>query len=174
MVFPICSYIDIHMEEAPLSDLPLFLLFTDCNEITDGVFCLKNVCKTHSCVSCCYHTEMLLLREDIDRIAGLGFDEQFFSISTPDGFIALKNSRMGRCVFHDGTKCTIYENRPKGCKLYPIIFDEDTMLAVRDELCPYRSEFALSHSSKRQLGIVYPQLLREKSQRNGAEKESIA
>jgi Fe-S-cluster containining protein len=123
-------------------------------------------------VSCCYDTEMLLLREDIDRISGLGYDEQFFSTTTSDGFVALKNSRMGRCVFHNGKECTIYENRPKGCKLYPIIFDEDTKLAVKDHLCPYRSEFNLSRSSKRQLSIVYPRLLAEKSERISLEKEA--
>jgi Fe-S-cluster containining protein len=133
---------------------------------------LKNVCKSHQCVSCCYHTEMLLLQEDIVRIAGLGYDEKFFTITTPDGFRALKNSRKGRCVFHDGTECTIYENRPKGCKLYPIIFDEDSMSAVKDVLCPYRSEFSLSHKSKKDLSIVYPRLLLEKSERMTKDIES--
>jgi uncharacterized protein len=78
---------------------------------------------------------MLLLDEDVKRIAGLGYEEQFFAAGS-EGFKVLKNSEAGRCVFHDGTQCTIYENRPKGCKLYPIIFNEDSMSAVKDDLCP--------------------------------------
>ena len=104
---------------------------------------------------------MLLLKEDVERIVGLGFEEKFFA-SKSKGFMVLKNSRAGRCVFHNGTQCTIYENRPKGCKLYPIIFSEDSMSAVKDDLCPYREEFRLSEKSKRELSDVYTRLLSER------------
>ncbi len=104
---------------------------------------------------------MLLLDEDVKRIAALGYKEEFFA-NGAEGFKVLKNSRAGRCVFHDGAKCTIYENRPKGCKLYPIIFDENSMSAVKDDLCPYRNEFALSAKAKKELSEVYPQLLNER------------
>jgi uncharacterized protein len=107
---------------------------------------------------------MLLLDEDVKRIAGLGYEEQFFAEES-EGFKVLKNSRAGRCVFHDGTRCTIYENRPKGCKLYPIIFDEDSMSAVKDHFCPYRDEFVLSAKANRELSAVYPQLLAERLER---------
>ncbi|MDG6923530.1 MAG: YkgJ family cysteine cluster protein [Nitrososphaerota archaeon] len=116
-------------------------------------------------MSCCFHTEMLLLDEDVERISGLGYEEKFF-VAKSQGFKVLKNSRAGRCVFHDETRCTIYENRPKGCKLYPIIFNEDLMSAVKDDLCPYREEFRLSAQAKRELSDdVYPQLLAERLER---------
>src|SRR5579871_83931 len=99
---------------------------------------------------------MLLLDEDIARIRRLGYEENFFvTKNSQDGFKALKNSSAGRCVFHDGRKCTIYENRPKGCKLYPIIFDEDQGHAVRDKLCPFRDEFMLTSQTKHELKQVY-------------------
>jgi Fe-S-cluster containining protein len=107
---------------------------------------------------------MLLLDEDVKRITDLGHEEEFFVILS-EGFKVLKNSRAGRCVFHDGRQCTIYENRPKGCRLYPIILDEDSMSAVRDNLCPYRDEFTLSQKVKRELLEVYPRLVTERSDR---------
>jgi Fe-S-cluster containining protein len=108
---------------------------------------------------------MLLLDEDVKRIIALGYDEQFFAKKDSDGFKVLQNSGAGRCVFHDGSQCTIYENRPKGCKLYPIIFDENSMSAVRDKLCPYRNEFSLTQKEKKELWNIYPRLLSESSQR---------
>ncbi|MHB8566742.1 MAG: YkgJ family cysteine cluster protein [Nitrososphaerales archaeon] len=125
---------------------------------------MKNVCKSHRCVSCCYDTEMPLLDEDVKRIIGLGFKEQYFAARSK-GFKVLKNSSEGRCVFHDGKQCTIYENRPAGCKLYPIIFDEDLSLPVRDELCPYRNEFGLSAKAKKELTEVYVNLISERGAR---------
>jgi len=104
---------------------------------------------------------MLLLDDDIKRIAGLGYDEHFF-VELQEGFKVLRNSKAGRCVFHDGTKCTIYENRPKGCKLYPIIFDLDSKSAVKDSFCPYNDEFNLSPKAKRELPILYSQLQSER------------
>lgn len=108
---------------------------------------------------------MLLLDEDVERISDLGYDRNFFSSVTLKGFKVLKNSREGRCVFHDGTNCTIYENRPKGCALYPIVFNEDSMSAVKNYSCPFRDEFFLSWKAKKQLPNVYERLLRESADR---------
>jgi uncharacterized protein len=108
---------------------------------------------------------MLLLEEDIQRITSLGYEERYFAANS-QGFKVLKNSREGRCVFHDGTQCTIYENRPRGCKLYPIIFSEDSMSAVKDHLCPYKEEFKVSAKATRELSsYVYPRLLAERLER---------
>ncbi len=103
---------------------------------------------------------MLLLEDDVKRIEGLGFKENYFAVES-DGFKTLRNS-SGRCVFHDGKKCTIYSNRPAGCKLYPIIFDEDLNHPVKDGLCPYRDEFQLSLKAKRELSHVYLKLIDER------------
>ena len=113
---------------------------------------------------------MLLLNEDVKRIARLGYEEDFFARTNSEGFKMLKNSSEGRCVFHDGTKCTIYSDRPKGCKLYPIVFNEDTMAAVKDSLCPFRDEFSISQKAKKELANIYPLLLNESTQRILARK----
>jgi uncharacterized protein len=119
---------------------------------------VTNVCKRHHCVSCCYDTEMLLLDDDVRRIKDLGFEESCFAIYS-HGFKMLKNSGQGRCVFHDGKRCTIYENRPAGCRLYPVIYDENTNRPVKDRLCPFRAEFDLSWKAKQQMTDVYHSLM---------------
>jgi Fe-S-cluster containining protein len=125
----------------------------------------KNVCTTHRCVSCCYDTEMMLLEEDITRIQGLGYEESFFT-RTSEGFKVLKNSAAGRCVFHDSKQCTIYENRPKGCKLYPVVYDEQLALAAKDVDCPFRNEFNISRRSRKELSSIYSSLIAERSERS--------
>ncbi len=104
---------------------------------------------------------MLLLNDDVKRIVGLGFDESYFAIES-DGFKMLKNSSKGRCVFHDGKQCTIYANRPAGCKLYPVVYNEDLNRAVKDRLCPFRTEFDLSSEAKEELDDVYLTLMEER------------
>ncbi|MGI0090998.1 MAG: YkgJ family cysteine cluster protein [Nitrososphaerales archaeon] len=126
---------------------------------------MKNVCKAHHCTSCCYGTEMPLLRADVQRLVLLGFKEEFFTVES-DGFKILKNSSHGRCVFHDGKQCTIYPDRPNGCKLYPVIFDEDQNHPVKDELCPFRNEFGLSPRTGQELTDVYTKLIEERQDRN--------
>ena len=116
---------------------------------------------------------MLLLEADVQRIVSLGFKEISFTVES-DGFKMLRNNSSGRCVFHDGKQCTIYSNRPAGCKLYPIIFDEDLDHPVKDGLCPYRDEFDLSLEAKRELSGVYPKLIEERRRRHmGASLRAI-
>jgi Fe-S-cluster containining protein len=108
---------------------------------------------------------MLLLEADVQRIVGLGFKEISFAVEF-DGFKMLRNNSRGRCVFHDGEQCTIYSNRPAGCRLYPIIFDEDLDHPIRDGFCPYRDEFDLSLKAKRELSGVCPKLIEERRRRH--------
>jgi len=108
---------------------------------------MKNCCIHHKCIECCLETEMSLLKEDIERIKGLGFDYDYFVVDR-DSWLQLKN-RDGRCVFNDGNQCLIYENMPEGCKSYPIIYDEDKNCATLDEDCPHRDEFKISESNLR-------------------------
>jgi hypothetical protein len=116
---------------------------------------------------------MLLLEADVHRIVDLGFRESSFAAES-DGFKMLRNSSSGRCVFHDGKQCTIYSNRPAGCRLYPIIFDEDIDHPVKDGSCPYRDEFDLSLKAKRELSNVYPKLIEERRRRHvGASLRAI-
>lgn len=103
-------------------------------------------CVKYGCVKCCVETEMLLLEEDIERIGKMGFEYEYFVVNR-DGWLYLRNAE-GRCVFNDGGKCLIYENRPLGCKLYPLVYDEDHGIVTLDEYCPHRNEFKVSRADE--------------------------
>ena len=105
---------------------------------------------------------MLLLDDDVQRIKDLGFTESYFAVDSDDGFKMLKNGDQGRCVFHDGNQCTIYANRPAGCKLYPVIYDERIDRLVKDRSCPFRTEFDLSLKAKQEITDVYYGLMQER------------
>lgn len=92
---------------------------------------------------------MPLSIEDINRITELGFPKDFFVVKR-NGWLQLKNYH-NRCVFHNGKICSIYPNRPEGCKLYPIIYDMDAGCAIFDSECPHRDKFLMSKNKKRRL-----------------------
>lgn len=74
------------------------------------------------CGKCCENTEMILLMDDIERIASLGFKVKDFVVYSK-GFPRLRNVD-GRCVFLDPKTrlCKIYDWRPRGCRLYPLVY----------------------------------------------------
>ncbi|MET1124358.1 MAG: YkgJ family cysteine cluster protein [Archaeoglobaceae archaeon] len=89
-----------------------------------------------SCAKCCLETEMILVREDIERLRALGY-EDFYEFR--DGFYRLKNVD-GKCVFLKNNVCEVYEHRPLGCRVYPLIYDEECG-TVLDPYCPHREVF---------------------------------
>jgi len=99
-----------------------------------------------NCGICCTETEMLLSKKDIKRLEKLGFDQTQFVIYDKKGYATLKN-REGYCVFYDlnQRKCSIYTNRPLGCRVYPVILDENTGI-VFDNVC--QSSMTISQSEK--------------------------
>jgi len=107
-------------------------------------------CKTNDvlCGKCCYSTEMILTIDDILNIINLGFDIKYFSLFK-DGFMRLRNIN-GHCVFLDvnTNKCKIYNNRPIGCRLYPLVYDPWSDNVVIDDLCPKSSSLKLSDAEK--------------------------
>ncbi|WP_290900196.1 YkgJ family cysteine cluster protein, partial [Ferroglobus sp.] len=78
-------------------------------------------CLKINCHKCCEETEMQLSKHDIRRIEKLGYKVDEFS-EIKDGVRVLKNVN-GKCFFLRNGKCSIYEFRPFGCKLYPIVWD---------------------------------------------------
>jgi Fe-S-cluster containining protein len=54
------------------------------------------------------------------------------------GFAQLRNKK-GYCIFYDTEKvaCKVYEKRPMGCRIYPVVYSEDDGV-VADDLCPER------------------------------------
>jgi Fe-S-cluster containining protein len=88
-----------------------------------------------NCGICCTETEMLLAVKDIRRLEKKGFSKNYFAEIDKQGYAVLKN-RNGYCVFYDlkGHKCSVYADRPSGCRVYPVILDEEKGI-VFDEIC---------------------------------------
>nr|AIF04991.1 putative Fe-S oxidoreductase [uncultured marine group II/III euryarchaeote KM3_178_D06] len=111
----------------------------------------RTPCLERGCSKCCRETEMPVTRADISRITALGHKLSFFTIVQPDGSVRLANSNETKaCVFlttdsaeedAPGT-CSIWKDRPEGCRIYPLILDELDQPFL-DELCPHRDEFSI-------------------------------
>lgn len=84
---------------------------------------------------------MVLLREDVERLERAGFEKKSF-VAESGGFPRLRNVG-GYCVFYDtvSRRCRVYDLRPLGCRLYPLVFDE-ALGARFDEECPLSEEFS--------------------------------
>lgn len=102
----------------------------------------KNPCRVHRCIECCIQTEMLLINYDVDRIKKLGFEKNFFVIE--DGCLLRLKNESGRCVFLKDYGCSIYEYRPEGCRLYPLVYNPYKNHFEMDHLCPFNFEFKIS------------------------------
>lgn len=95
-------------------------------------------CKRNGyCGKCCYETEMPLTREDLNRIKSLGFKPEDFSVVV-EGVRRLRNVG-GKCFFLKNNECTIYEFRPEGCRIYPLVLNDEGEVVV-DDLCPLKDE----------------------------------
>lgn len=83
---------------------------------------------------------MELTPEDVKRITEAGFSG--FHIHMDDA-LTLRNVN-GRCFFLDPLgRCGIYEIRPEGCGLYPLVMDVASMVPCLDEGCPFIEEFKI-------------------------------
>jgi uncharacterized protein len=92
-----------------------------------------------NCGVCCTETEMLLSKKDIKRLEKKGFSQNQFVNFDKQGYAVLKN-REGYCVFYDRKNhfCSVYADRPAGCRVYPVIVDEDVGI-ILDKICQSRS-----------------------------------
>jgi len=101
------------------------------------------------CGICCTETEMLLSFKDIERLEGKGYNRNFFVRFDSEGFATLRNQR-GHCVFYDTEKkcCKVRAHRPAGCRIYPVIYDEDKGIIV-DSICPSRDSVTEKQKTKR-------------------------
>lgn len=78
---------------------------------------------------------MELSSEDISRLEEVGYRRDQFSVLDNRG-VRLVNVD-GWCFFYSLAErnCRVYENRPLGCRLYPVVYLADEG-AVIDGLCP--------------------------------------
>jgi len=81
---------------------------------------------------------MLLSKEDIEKLERVGFSREDFTVTGGDGLTRLRN--VGEwCYFYDSEerKCQVYECRPLGCYIYPVIYSSEEGV-ITDEICPMR------------------------------------
>ena len=80
---------------------------------------------------------MELSSEDIERLETIGFRLEDFAVIDGDG--ARLRNVDGYCYFYSCSekKCQIYEKRPQGCCLYPVVYVVNKG-ATFDRLCPMR------------------------------------
>jgi len=87
---------------------------------------------------------------DVNRIIKMGYKIRDFAEKS-EGIWRLKNVD-GRCFFLNWNgKCRIYEYRPYGCRLYPLIYDWNEHKITLDNLCPYRMDFNFNAKDARML-----------------------
>jgi hypothetical protein len=78
---------------------------------------------------------MELSNDDVKRLAEAGYCPEEFAVMR-NGVPHLRNVN-GWCYFYSiaDKRCRVYEKRPLGCHLYPVVHVEGKG-AVVDELCP--------------------------------------
>jgi Fe-S-cluster containining protein len=111
-----------------------------------------------NCGICCEETMMELSSEDIERLEERGYRLEEFAV-TVDGITRLRNVD-GYCVFYNRTdkKCKIYEKRPIGCYLYPVVYLANEGVII-DELCPMGQ--TISEQELRTKEIILYKLLKK-------------
>ena len=116
---------------------------------------------------------MLLCEEDIKRIEKLGYSREYFAEVDKDDFIRLRNIN-GHCVFLDPVSnlCKIYPNRPTGCKLYPVIFDQNKNKCIVDKFCPMwhtvtkREKLQACRALRRLVDRIFEEQKKRKNKKN--------
>ena len=93
------------------------------------------------CGVCCMETEMLLSREDIEKLEREGYRREFFVLFYKEGYAKLRNMQS-HCVFYEvkSCRCKVYAARPLGCRLYPVIYVEAKEIVV-DKICRAKGKF---------------------------------
>ncbi len=106
------------------------------------------------CGVCCKETEMLLSDEDIERLERRGYKRDFFVNIDEEGYATLRNLN-GFCVFFDPEKrvCRERPNRPLGCRIYPVMLDEDKGIVV-DALCSAKDTISEKQKAKNGKKVV--------------------
>ena len=113
-------------------------------------------CRLHSCSYCCIATHMPLTGTDIKRITRQGYRYRDFVIRRKRERY-LKNIN-GKCFFLRDDGCKIYSYRPKGCRLYPLVYNEITGQGVIHDFCPHGNFFKVSNDDVERLRSLVKEL----------------
>ena len=92
---------------------------------------------------------MLLSEEDIARLEKKGYSKDSFVRFDQEGYALLRN-RQGCCVFYNNAeqRCDVYAFRPAGCRVYPVLHDEEKGIVV-DSICHAQTTVTEEEKAKR-------------------------
>lgn len=105
-------------------------------------------CREANCRECCVGTSMTLTEADRRRLEARGHTGFYRLTGSCD--LQLVN-RAGRCVFLAEDGCSVYDDRPEGCRLYPLILDSDRDRVMLDGFCPQAQAFPTDARAEAQL-----------------------
>ncbi|MCW8984399.1 MAG: YkgJ family cysteine cluster protein [Thermoanaerobaculales bacterium] len=108
----------------------------------------ENPCFAHDCHMCCLNTRMTLTEADAARLETAGNRDFYFVNDDHD--LQLVNVD-GHCIFLVDGRCSVHDDRPEGCRLYPLILDLSVDRVVLDAFCPWAREFAFTQDDRVQL-----------------------
>jgi len=105
---------------------------------------------------------MPLSLADIARLKELGYKVNEFVVQR-GGERRLRN-REGKCFFLTDKGCKVYDDRPTGCRFYPLVFDEEGEPLVDPE-CALSAQFEVDPDEAAQLITFIRKLKREKKRK---------
>jgi len=108
----------------------------------------ENPCLANDCHRCCLKTRMTLTEADRERLDAAGCQNFFFVNDDHD--LQLINVD-GHCIFLIDGGCSIHDDLPEGCRLYPLILDVSVDRVVLDAFCPWAKEFTFTQDERVQL-----------------------
>lgn len=118
-------------------------------------------CIKYNCVDCCLETEMNLTKDDISRIKGAGYKTSDFVVNR-EGESFLRNVK-GQCFFLTNSGCNIHHLKPEGCRLYPLVYDEENNSVYLDPLCQHRDKFKIEQRDIQKMFKTLKKIYEEKT-----------
>ena len=111
-----------------------------------------------NCGICCEETMMELSSEDIEGLEEKGYCLEDFAVI--DDCVTRLRNVDGYCYFYSlaDKKCQIYEDRPIGCFLYPVVYLANEG-AIVDDLCEMGQ--TISEQELRTKGKILNELLKK-------------
>jgi Fe-S-cluster containining protein len=93
-------------------------------------------------------TRMTLTEADAARLEAAGSRDFYFVNDDHD--LQLVNVD-GHCIFLVDGRCSVHDDRPEGCRLYPLILDLSVDRVVLDAFCPWAEDFRFNQDDRVQL-----------------------
>ena len=91
---------------------------------------------------------MTLTGADRERLEAAGCRDFFFVNDDHD--LQLHNVD-GHCIFLVDGRCSVHDDRPEGCRLYPLILDLTVDRVDLDAFCPWAKEFRFTRDDRVEL-----------------------